>query len=122
MSRSLPLENNMKWGLVFGAVFAFSGAAHADSIPRYDPPSYCSKVSEVSGGSRTIYNGCLSMEQEAYDTLKSSWGQIAESAKRYCDEVARSSDSSYSILKGCIDMCRLVAGTRSSGPLHSRSM
>ncbi|WP_245506000.1 MULTISPECIES: hypothetical protein [Rhizobium] len=44
------------------------------------------------------------MEQEAYDTLKSSWSQIAESAKRYCDEVARSSDSSYSILKGCIDM------------------
>ncbi|AXA39400.1 hypothetical protein [Rhizobium leguminosarum] len=104
MSRSLPLENNMKWGLVLGAVLAFNGAAHADSIPRYDPPSYCSKVSEVSGGSRTIYNGCLSMEQEAYDTLKSSWGQIAESAKRYCDEVARSSDSSYSILKGCIDM------------------
>lgn len=44
MSRSPPLENNMKWGLVFGAVLAFNGAAHADSIPRYDPPSYCSKV------------------------------------------------------------------------------
>ncbi len=90
--------------VVLGSIVAFSGIAWADSIPRYDPPSYCTKVSEVSGGSQMIYNGCLEMEQEAYDTLKLSWGTIPAGAKSYCDEVARTSDSSYSILKGCIDM------------------
>jgi hypothetical protein len=94
----------VKRTLVTGLILNISGASHADSISRYAPAGYCTKVSELSGGSRTIYNGCLSMEQDAYDTLKSSWGQFADSAKRYCDGVARSSDSSYCILKGCIDM------------------
>jgi hypothetical protein len=83
---------------------SFSGTARADSVPRYDPPTYCNKVSDISGGSRTIYNGCLEMEQKAYDALKLSWGEISAGSRRYCDEVARTSDSSYSILKGCIDM------------------
>lgn len=104
MSAFSSLRGNLKFGVALSIACAFSSGAHADSIPRYDPPSYCTKVSEVGGGSRSIYNGCLSMEQEAYDALKASWGGIAESAKRYCDEVARSSDASYSILKGCIDM------------------
>lgn len=51
-----------------------------------------------------IYNGCLKMEQEAYDTLKMSWGSVPDRAKSYCDEVARVSGRSYSILKGCLDM------------------
>jgi len=78
--------------------------ASAQSVPRYDPAAYCAKVSEVSGGSKMIYNGCLKMEQEAYDTLKISWGSVPDRTKTYCDEVARVSGPSYSILKGCIDM------------------
>jgi hypothetical protein len=94
----------MKPILLVAMIVAISGTAYADSIPRYDPPSYCTKVSQVSGGSRTIYNGCLSMEQDAYDALKASWDDISAITKSYCDKVARTSDASYSILKGCIDM------------------
>lgn len=90
---------------VLGTTIALSsfGAAAAE-LPRYDPPRYCETVSDVSGGSRMIYNGCIQMEQEAYDALKSTWSTLSNRTKTYCDEVARSSDSSYSILKGCIDM------------------
>ncbi len=81
-----------------------STAAMADTIPRYDPPGYCRTVSEVSGGSQMIYNGCLGMEQDAYDSLKASWDSLPSKTRSYCDEVGRVSGGSYSILKGCIDM------------------
>lgn len=96
---------------VFASTIAFFTSASAQSIPRYDPPRYCEKVSDVSGGSRMIYNGCLQMEQEAYDALKLSWGSLPSRVKGYCDEVAHSSDRSYSILKGCIDMETEASGS-----------
>ncbi|MGI6852088.1 hypothetical protein [Mesorhizobium sp. 1B3] len=88
----------------FSAVLLSSVSAKADSIPRYDPPAYCKKVSDVSGGAAVIYNGCLEMEQEAYDHLKVVWSGISSNTQNYCDEVARVSDGSYTILKGCIEM------------------
>lgn len=90
--------------LVILVVIFIPGLASAQSVPRYDPAAYCIEVSEVSGGSQMIYNGCLQMEQEAYNTLKMSWGSVPDRARSYCDEVARVSGSSYSILKGCLDM------------------
>ncbi|PDT32351.1 hypothetical protein CO660_00205 [Rhizobium sp. L9] len=86
------------------ALIATTGPAHADSIPRYDPAQYCKKVSLAGGGSQMIYNGCVEMEQNAYDELKSIWDNLPIQAKSYCDMVARTTDGSYSILKGCIDM------------------
>ena len=78
--------------------------ASAQSIPRYDVPGYCQQVADVSGGSSMIYNGCMKMEQEAYDILKSAWSGIPSRTRSYCDEVGQVSGGSYSILKGCIDM------------------
>lgn len=79
-------------------------SAAAQSLPRYDVPSYCQQVADVSGGSSMIYNGCIKMEQEAYDSLKSAWSGIPSRTRSYCDEVAQVSDGSYSILKGCVEM------------------
>ncbi|QND35793.1 hypothetical protein HB772_29085 (plasmid) [Sinorhizobium meliloti] len=86
------------------AAVAISSSAYAQEVPRYDVPGYCQGVANVSGGSSMIYNGCIDMEQEAYDSLKLFWSATPSRARNYCDEVARVSGSSYSILKGCLDM------------------
>lgn len=78
--------------------------AVAQSLPRYDVKLYCQQVADVSGGSSMIYNGCIDMEQEAYDALKASWPGIPSRMRSYCDDVGRVSGGSYSILKGCIEM------------------
>ena len=77
--------------------------AHAQTIPRYDVAGYCEEVANVSGGSAMILNGCMDMEQEAYNALKSVWAQIPSKPRNYCDEVAKVSGGSYSILKGCME-------------------
>lgn len=93
--------------MVLVATVSWAGwtiVARADALPRYDPPTYCQKVSQISGSSQMIYNGCMEMEQEAYDSLKGAWNEIPAKTKAYCDKVARASNSAYSILKGCVDM------------------
>ena len=86
------------------ALFMASPAAIADTIPRYDPEAYCEKVSDISGGSAMIYNGCMDMEQEAYDKRKGGWDSISPKTASYCDDVARVSGGSYMMLDGCLDM------------------
>ena len=86
------------------AAFMISPAAYAQSIPRYEPESYCKLVSDVSGGSAMIFNGCMDMEQGAYDKRKAEWPSIPARAASCCDEVARESGGSYTILDGCLDI------------------
>lgn len=97
---------------IFLAGILASGSAVADTIPRYDPPAYCKSVSEVSGGSQMIFNGCIEMEQDAYNELKSSWSALPSKTQSYCDEVARVSGGSYSIFKGCVDMETEASGNQ----------
>ena len=79
--------------------------ASAQSIPRYDPAASCEEVAATADGSRVIYNGCMQMEQEAYNVLKSTWPSLPASTRDSCDEVARSGGhGTYAILKGCVDM------------------
>ena len=78
--------------------------AHAGSIPRYDVESYCTEVMNVSGGSKMIFNGCIDMEQSAYNNLKRSWASLPSQTKSYCDEVGDVAGGSYAILEGCIQM------------------
>lgn len=82
----------------------FGIPTQAQTIPRYDVASYCQQVADVSGGSAMIRNGCMDMEQQAYDVLKPVWSQLSGTSRNYCDEVARVSGGSYSILQGCIEM------------------
>lgn len=78
--------------------------ARAQSIPRYNVEGYCQQVADVSGGSAMIFNGCMDMEQQAYNALKPVWARIPDKSRSYCDEVAKVSGGSYGILKGCMDM------------------
>ncbi|RWD28733.1 hypothetical protein [Mesorhizobium sp.] len=88
--------------LLFSTILAAPAAAQ--SIPRYDVPAYCQQVADVSGGSSMIYNGCIKMEQEAYDRMKASWSGVPARTRSYCDEVGQVSGGSHSILKGCVEM------------------
>ncbi len=87
--------------LAFG-IIASSG--QAQTIPRYNVENYCQQVAEVSGGSAMIFNGCMEMEQQAYNELKPAWAQLHGKSRNYCDDVARVSGGSYSILQGCTEM------------------
>lgn len=86
------------------AYVCFASLAQAQTIPRYNVEGYCQRVADVSGGSAMIFNGCMDMEQQAYNVLKAMWAQLPGSSRNYCDEVARVSGGSYSILQGCIEM------------------
>jgi len=93
--------------------FALSVPAQAQSLPRYDVEAYCRTVAEVSGGSAMIFNGCIDMEQDAYDGLKRDWAGVPQSTREYCDMVAGVSGHSYSILAGCVDIETDAAGAPS---------
>jgi len=99
--------------LVLG--LAGSVPARASSLPRYDPEAHCRKVATAIGAySAMIDKGCLEMEQQAYDSLKSNWDVFPIDAQEHCDEVARAigDEGSYSILKGCIEMETEAARTK----------
>lgn len=76
----------------------------AAEMPRYSVELYCEQVAEVSGGSAMIYNGCIELEQDAYNELRALWASIATRIREYCDDVARISGGSYAILDGCIEL------------------
>jgi hypothetical protein len=78
--------------------------AQAQTIPSYDVEVYCRQVADVSGGSAMVFNGCIDMEQQSYDVLKTLWAQLPGNSRNYCDEVARISGGSYGILQGCIEI------------------
>ncbi len=76
----------------------------ASNLPIFKPNLYCSEVSEVSGNSSIIYNGCLEIEQKSYNKIKVVWNNLSLQLQKYCNEVAEFSGGSYSILEGCIEM------------------
>lgn len=51
-----------------------------------------------------IMQGCLEMEQDAYNILKDNWNDIDPAILGYCDEVAQVSGESYSIFQGCVEL------------------
>ena len=98
---------------LLAAIFVVPPAV-AGEIPRFDVKGYCNSVADISGGSSMIYNGCIDMEQQAYNALKSSWAGLPDRQQKYCHEVAEISGGSYMILKGCIDMESDAAGAPST--------
>lgn len=75
-------------------------------MPNYNVEAQCREVA-ASGGtfSETIMQGCLQMEQSAYNQLKPNWDSLSSTLRGQCDEVARSgSEGSYTILQGCLKM------------------
>lgn len=81
-------------------------------MPRYDPASYCRQLSDTGGGSATIYNSCIDMEQNAYNKRKPEWSSLPMKTRNYCDSLARmGGGGSYTILDSCIDMEIGAAGS-----------
>lgn len=105
-------SHRTRWLFLILAILFTAAPASAFDLPRYDVDSYCQQVAQVSGGSATIYNGCIEMEQSAYNDLKQSWASVPEKTAKYCNRVARTSNGSYTILQGCIDMEMDAAGNK----------
>jgi len=87
-------------------IAAVTAPAFAQSLPRYDANAYCQMVAEQGGNSSSVvYNGCIKMEQDAYDSMKSSWESVPAKTRKHCDEVAQAlGKGSYVVLRGCLQM------------------
>ena len=86
-------------------------ASPANDIPRYDPERHCREVAEFGGGSSTIYNGCIDLEQDSYNDLRARWAYLPTRIRSHCDDVARFGGGSYQILHGCVQMEEEAAGS-----------
>ncbi|RWD31317.1 MAG: hypothetical protein EOS22_04655 [Mesorhizobium sp.] len=97
---------------VVATALAAVPAAHAQQIPRYDVAGYCRQLSDTGGGSAIVYNGCIDMEQNAYNKRKPQWPSLPAKTRAYCDSLARmGGGGSYMVLDGCIDMEIGAAGS-----------
>ncbi len=86
------------------SVVALASTAQAQEVPRFDVESYCEDVAEFGGGSHSIYNGCVDMEQQAYNRLKADWPSLSTRVRDYCTEIGTVGGPSYSTMQGCVDM------------------
>lgn len=94
---------NLIAGLALAAVAA--PAWGAEEIPRYDVEAECETVASFGGSySSTTYNGCMQMEQNAYNLLKEEWQSLSPSIRQECESVASFGGGSYSTLEGCVRM------------------
>lgn len=84
--------------------FGVVSIAQAAALPRYDPGQYCDRIADLSGGSATLANECIKMEQRSYNKLKNMWESIPEKIVAYCDRLASTTGGSYTLLESCIDM------------------
>lgn len=94
----------MAW---IGAGLALLAAtAQANELPRFDVEAQCEQVASFGGDfSNTTYNGCIQMEQSAYNRLRENWASLPGNIRRQCVEVATfGGPGSYSTLGGCVDM------------------
>lgn len=94
----------------------WAGGVMANGIPRFDVEGQCKLVASVGGEfSNLTYNGCIQMEQSAYNRLKGNWASIPAGIRRQCAEVATvGGPGSYSTLGGCVDMEIQAASNKKS--------
>lgn len=90
--------------------------AMASDMPRFDVEAQCNTVASFGGEfSNTTYNGCIQMEQSAYNRLKADWASIPGGIRRQCTEIAAFGGAgSYSTLGGCVDMESQAASNKQS--------
>ncbi|PBC11300.1 hypothetical protein [Mesorhizobium sp. WSM3859] len=98
--------------VLIGAIPATFMAANAQQMPRYDAAGYCRQLSDMGGGSSTVYNSCIDMEQNAYNKRKPEWSSLPIKTRNYCDNLASmGGKGSYTVLDSCIDMELGAAGS-----------
>lgn len=90
--------------------------ATADGIPRFDVESHCEEIANLGGSfSGQLFNGCLNLEQSAYDDLKARWSEIPVGMREHCLSVATfGGNGNYQILGGCIELEQEAATERPS--------
>ena len=91
---------------VLTVAFCALGNTVVAEMPRYDVESQCTSVASFSGDySASLFNGCIDMEQSAYNAVKQSWERLPETMQSHCNSVASFSGAgSYSLLEGCVRM------------------
>jgi len=83
-----------------------AASAASRQMPHYDVNGHCEAVVNFGGNrSAVLFNGCMDMEQSAYDQLKIAWAGLPQAVREHCDQVATFGGAgSYSLLAGCVDM------------------
>ena len=79
--------------------------AIAGDLPNYPVEKWCTSIASVSGAkSEMVYGGCISQEQTAYDSLKTTWADLPQQTRNWCDQIAKAAvGGSYMVLKACVD-------------------
>jgi hypothetical protein len=97
--------NTLKTLTAAAALLLVAGTAHAE-MPNYNVQASCTEVAELTGAfSETLMQGCLKMEQSAYNALKPTWDSLPAEMRTSCTEVAEiTGHGSYSLLHGCVKM------------------
>lgn len=78
-------------------LLAFSSAALASDLPRYDVEGYCEMI---ASGSHDMFNFCIEEEQKAYDELRTMASSVESQTLSYCEPIA---GDSYDMLLFCIN-------------------
>lgn len=95
------------------ALTLLSAPALARELSRFDVNRQCDEIASFGGSySEMTKQGCMQMEQQAYNQLKPAWGSIPEAMQTLCLEIASfGGPGSYSTLQGCIQMEQSAAAT-----------
>lgn len=74
-------------------------------VPRYDAKEHCRSLATAGGSpSESLFGGCMTIEQDAYNKLKSNWNSIPATVRKHCDSLATlGGTGSYSMLSACIE-------------------
>lgn len=100
--------------ILAAAALAAPLAASADELPRYDVETHCEEVAEFGGGSHSLYNSCVQMEQGSYNNLRGEWASVEAGVRQHCDEVATFTGGSYQLLESCVQMETRAGANRKS--------
>lgn len=88
--------------------------AVAQDLPRFDVERHCEKLSQIGGGSHSMFNPCIELEQDAYDTLRARWGEVSARIRRHCGELGAIGGGSYQMVETCVEMEQEAASGRRS--------
>lgn len=86
--------------------------AVAQDLPRFDVDKYCESISQIGGGSHSLFNTCVGLEQGAYDNLTASWDGVSARIRRHCAELGAIGGGTYQMVETCVRMEQEAAGGR----------
>lgn len=103
----------MKLHIAALALTLMSTPTLANDLPRFNVDQQCDEIANFGGSySEMTKQGCMQMEQQAYNQLKPTWGSLPDAMQTQCLEIASfGGPGSYSTLQGCIQMEQNAAAT-----------